>query len=246
MPIISDPAARLARAQEKQTLLLRFLRDEIYTTPSVVAELLQIDARAARRTVATLERAGYVKRHALNLIPDTPPARIIGITAVGQSNAFDPAAGEKVITRWFERDRFSLVYLKHTLDVQRLRIAAARAGVEKWRNGDRLEAVQKGVKKPDALCIDLSGKRTAIECERSVKSPKAYSDVLGAHLQAIKQGKWRRVIWSCPDAQTREKVRALLLGVKLVRVASVPTQIEPAQHHALLAFCTHDEFPSLL
>lgn len=245
MPIIKDPRERAARAAEKRHLLLRFLREELYTTPAVAAELLGVNLSAARATIAALDKAGLVKRHHIPLMPTLPPIVIVGITQRGQSMAFDPAS-ERVIERSFEPARFSLIYLEHTLDTQRLRIQAARMGVTAWVSGDRLAAVKKGVKKPDAVAIDLAGRRVAIEVERSVKGPKPYSDVLSGHLTAMHQNKWARVIWTSPDAQTRDRVRALVLGVTRAVIAGVDTKIDPAQHHKNLAFCTHDVFTTLL
>jgi hypothetical protein len=140
MPIIKDPRERAARAAEKRHLLLRFLREELYTTPAVAAELLGVNLSAARATIAALDKAGLVKRHHIPLMPTLPPIVIVGITQRGQSMAFDPAS-ERVIERSFEPARVSLIYLEHTLDTQRLRIQAARIGVAAWVSGDRLAAV---------------------------------------------------------------------------------------------------------
>jgi hypothetical protein len=245
MPIIKDPRERAARAQEKRHTLLRFLRDELYTTPAVAAEVIGTGQRAARQTIVALEAAGYIKRHRIPLVPTLPPLVLIGITPSGQSMAFDPAS-ENVIDRSFEPARFSLTYLRHTLDTQLLRVAAQRAGVTAWINADRLAATKAGVKKPDAVCIDLAGRRVAVEVERSIKGQKSYADVLGGHLTAIHQKKWQRVIWSSPDAETRDRVRALVLGVNRVLVAGVDTRIESAQHHTNLMFTVHQMFTDCL
>ncbi len=247
MPIIADHAQRFARAAEKRRLILRFLREELYTSPEVISELLGVEARAARATVAALERDGLVKRHPIQLGDGLSRFWVIGITPRGQSMAFDPEKNENVIERSFEPARFSLVSLKHTLAVQRARIQAVNTGkVKQWVNGDRLAAVKKGVKKPDAVCLTITGQRIAIEVERSVKAPKAYRDVLAGHLTAMHQGKWNRVVWICPDATTRDRVQRLILGIKRLQIAGIDTRIDPAQHHANLAFTTYEAFTDCL
>ena len=246
MPIITDPKARMQRAEAKRTAILRFLRDELYTSPQVIAELLGVDARAARSTVSTLERAGLVKRHPIALGDGLATFWVVGITSRGQSMAFDPAT-EAPIDRSFEPARFSLVTLKHTLAVQRARIQAVHSGkVKQWISGDRLAATKAGVKKPDAVCLTITGQRVAVEIERSVKSPKAYRDVLAGHLTAMHQGKWGHVIWSSPDEATRDRVQRLILGVKRVQVAGIDTKIDPAKHHANLTFTVYKTFTESL
>jgi DNA-binding MarR family transcriptional regulator len=246
MPIIKDPRERAARALEKRRALLRFLREELYTSPQVAAELLGVEARAARATVSALERDGLVKRHPIELGDGLSRFWVIGITPRGQSMAFDPAT-ENVIDRSFEPARFSLVTLKHTMAVQRARIQAVNTGkVKQWVSGDRLAAVKKGIKKPDAVCLTTSGQRIAVEVERSVKSPKAYRDVLTGHLTAMHQGKWSRVIWTCPDTTTRDRVQRLILGIKRLQIAGIDTRIDPSVHHANLAFTTYDMFTDCL
>ncbi|MDE2268581.1 MAG: hypothetical protein KGL33_06155 [Betaproteobacteria bacterium] len=246
MPIIADARARAARAQEKRHLILRFLREELYTSPDVISELLGVEARAARATIAALERDGLVKRHPIELGDGLARFWVIGITPRGQSMAFDPAT-ENVIDRSFEPARFSLVTLKHTMAVQRARIQAVNTGkVKQWVSGDRLAAVKKGIKKPDAVCLTASGQRIAIEVERSVKSPKAYRDVLAGHLTAMHQGKWNRVIWTSPDAKTRDRVQRLILGIKRLQIAGIDTRIDPALHHTNLAFTTYEMFTDCL
>ena len=243
MTIIADPDARAARAAEKRVLLLRFLRDEIYTTLQVAGMAMGVGERAARATIARLESAGLVRRWPVELADGLPPLVIVGITSRGQAEAFDPAT-ERAIDRAFEPSRRNLAAtLRHTLDMQRLRIEAMRAGaVRQWINADRLAAARAGAKKPDAVCLNAHGERIAIEVERSIKAPRRYVAVLEGHLTSIHQRKWSRVIWACPDPATATRVRALVLGISRARVAGIDTRIDPELHHAGLSFCTYSNF----
>ena len=243
--LIKSPVERQARAQEKRTALLRFLRDELYTTPDVAALVMNCGERAARQTVASMEQAGLVKRHPVKLMPQLPPLAIIGITYHGQALAFTPGS-EAPAERVFEPSRFSLLTLSHTLDLQRLRIHSVNTGlVNQWLSAERLQVLQKGLKKPDAVILTAAGERIALEVERTLKSIKRYETVLAGHLQAIQQGKWQRVVWASPDEQTRERIEAIIKSFPRLRIAGVDTRITPA-HHEKLAFCVYEMFTNHL
>lgn len=246
MPIIKDPRERAARAAEKRHLLLRFLREELYTTPKVAGMVMGVGERAARQTLAPMEVAGLIKRWPMQLFEGLQTVTIVGITTMGQVHAFDPAT-EKVIDRAFDPARFSVMFLQHTLDIQRLRIdAMARGCVKQWVNGDRLAAAKQGEKKPDAVCLTASSVRIAIEAERSIKSPKRYAAIVEGHLTAMHQGKWQRVVWTFPDVNTMKRVQAMVLSVNRVRIAGIDTLIDPAKHQANFRFCLYEAFTESL
>ncbi len=246
MPIITNHRERFARAAEKRRLLLRFLREELYTTPKVAGMVMGVGERAARQTLAPLEAAGLIKRWPIQIFEGLQTITIVGITTMGQVHAFDPAT-EKVIDRAFDPARFSVMFLQHTLDIQRLRIEATATGqVKQWVNGDRLAAIKAGEKKPDAVCLTASGVRIAIEAERSIKSPKRYQAIVEGHLTAMHQGKWQRVVWTFPDTHTMERVESMIVGVSRVRIAGIDTLIDPAKHHANFRFCLYEMFTDSL
>lgn len=246
MPIIADPRARAARAKEKRRALLRFLREELYTTPKVAGLVMGVGSRATRQTLTPMEEAGLIKRHTLQLMPGMPLV-IVGITPIGQAYAFDPEAGETAYERAFEPSRFSLLFLMHTLDVQTLRIQAVNTGlVKQWVNSDRLAAIKAGEKKPDAVCLTASGLRVAVEVERTVKSPKRYAAIVEGHLTAMHQSKWQRVVWACPDAETTARIQAQVRSVSRVRIAGVETMVDPAKHHTNFRFCAYEKFTDAL
>ena len=86
MPLIKDHAERTERAAEKRHALLRFLRDELYTTPAVAGEVIGVGERGARQTVLQMEKLGLVRRHVLPVLPgllrhdvDCSPARFFSL-----------------------------------------------------------------------------------------------------------------------------------------------------------------------
>lgn len=242
MAIITNPTERRERAADKRRALLRFLRDELYTTPSVAALVMQCGERAARQTVASMEKAGLVRRHIVPILPGLAPITIVAVTSHGQAMAFDPGAGESVSDRTFEVGRYSLVYLAHTLDIQRLRVQAVHSGrVSKWVPGEALGVGIKGVKRPDAVVLTSDKTRVAVEVERTIKNKKRYAGILASHLTAIRQGKWSRVVWTCPDRDTAARVAAILKSIKRVSVAGHDTLLTDA-HFTPFLFVAYDEF----
>ena len=186
-----------ARQNAKRGLVLRFLREELWSTASVLGEVIGIRARqAVHRSLQQLENAGLLRRHTYTIFGH--PLTIWGITAHGQACAFDPAT-EEPVSAYFEPSRVSGLTIAHAVALQKLRVAAERAGWKDWKNGDRLGAVRDG-KRPDAIAVSPEGIRTAIECERTMKTTKRYEVILAHYLQSLRRGQLARVVWLCPDA----------------------------------------------
>lgn len=247
MPIIKDAAERKQRAEQKRHALLRFLRDELYTTPEVAGLVMACGERAARATIAAMEKQGLVKRFDVKLMPQLPPVVIVGITSHGQGMAFDVDAGESPVWRTFQPGRFDVKTLQHTTDIQRLRIAAMSTGcVQKWIPAERLAKLVKGIKKPDAILLTTAGQRIALEVERTQKNRQRYEQFMSGHLQAMHQNKWQKVIVASPTADFSKRLAATIRSVKRVMVAGVDTMIDPAKHHQNIAFCDYQSFTNHL
>lgn len=246
MAIIKDARERAARAHEKRHALLRFLRDELYTTPPVAALVMRCGERAAQQTVTALERDGLVRRHRFIFMPGLPPVVLVAITEHGQGMAFDPDKGERPNERAFEPGRYSLTYLHHTTAMQRLRVVAEQSGViKKWLPGEMLGAGRKHEKRPDAVLLTARGVRVAIEVERSLKSQKRYAAVLAGHLEAIQQKKWSRALWVSPTNDFSKRVRALVLSTRRARISGIDTMLSEA-HYSPLSFAEYDNFLTMI
>lgn len=241
MPVIQNPTERAARTTQKRQALLRFLRDELYTTPSVAGLVMGVGERAARSTITAMERADLVRRHVVTVVEGLPPVTLVAITSHGQAMAFDPDT-ETVVDRIYEPGRYSLIHLSHRLDTQRLRVAALQSGrVQKWLPGEAMGANSKNVKRPDAVLLTTDRVRVAVEIERSIKNKKRYAGILSGHLTAIKQGKWSRAVWASPDTETARRVEAILKSIGRVPVAGVDTLLDE-RHFERLTFTTYSNF----
>lgn len=231
---------RDARQRAKRGAVLRFLREELWSTANVLGEVMGIRARqAVHRSLQQLEDAELLRRHTYSILGH--PLTIWGITAHGQACAFDPAT-EEPVSAYFEPSRVSEATLAHAIDVQKLRVVAEHAGWKDWKNGDRLGAVRDG-KRPDAIAVSPEGVRTAIECERTMKTTKRYEVILAQYLQSLRRGELARVVWLCPDADTAARLRRIVTGIRTVPVAGQRVAIDPQRHHAMLHFLAFDEWP---
>ena len=208
-----SPNAAMARAQEKQRSLLRFLRDNKWTTQENVQWLLGLRSRqAAHKTLVRLESTGLVKRHRIDG-PTGAPLTIWGITVHGVMVSFGD--GEPISdTRAFEPSKLSLVQMQHHLGLQQIQIRLAAAGWHGWRR----EAVRsKNGIVPDAIVTHPNGWPVAIEYERSLKSLRRYQEILVGHLVARKCGHYRDIYYLAPDECFRDRLMRMFVAIKTVR-----------------------------
>jgi hypothetical protein len=231
-------AERAERVRQKQRAVLRFLRAEIWTDHKNLGELLQVMPTATYRTVDNLAKTELLRTERVALVGGH--ITLIGITHHGQALAAD--LGEAVIEKVFVPSRVSATYLRHTLDVQLLRIKSERAGWSNWINADRVEKWPEGQARPDAFVVDRAGRRIAVECERTFKSPRRYNQILNVWLQSIRRGEVQRVVWVSPDDAIRDRLRDIITSVTHVEVAGQKVLI-PHDRFENLDFLTYAEWP---
>ena len=236
---LQSPAERLARQLQKEREILRFLREDLFSTSELLGLLLGLRSRQAIwKTLKQLEAREFIKQHTFHALGG--PIIVWGVTPHGQALAFNPAT-ETVARSYFEPSRVSEVTIRHALDLQMLRIRAEAAGWRGWRNGDRLGAVRNG-NRPDAIVIDSDGKVTAIECERTFKTLKRYEVILSNYLQALKRSDFHRVIWVSPTSEQACRLRSMVTGIESVLVEGQRVKIDPQRHHAALSFEDYSSF----
>jgi len=232
--LIMSPADRAARTTSKRHALLRFLRKNYYTTAEIAGLVMGITSRQGiHTTLAAMERDGLLRRETVDA--NGRKWTLWGVTAHGQALAFDPDAGERPESKYFETGRVGHTVLAHTLDLQRISIQVKRAGWTDWQLGDRLEKWQADISRPDALVISPKGNRVAIECERTIKTVKRYEAILSDRLQAIKRSQFQRCVWLCPTPELAVRLQTIITSIKDVAVAGSRVSIQE-RHLAMLAF----------
>lgn len=235
---------RVARTICKQHMILRFLRDELFTTQDIAGILLSISSRqAVHKTLTKYEKEGLIRRVTVQL-PDLSRLTLWGITSHGQGWAFDPQREDNPNDKVFEPARVALSVLRHSLDIQRLRIIAERAGWTDWSPCDRISGKwSSGTKRPDVIALDPRRSVTAIEVERSFKSHKRYEVILAGYLMAIKRQEIDRVIWISPSKDFCHRLRSIITGFKDLPVAGQKVTIDPDRHHINLFFADYAQWP---
>ena len=209
--LINSPTERQVRIEHKRRKLLRFLRDETWSSLPVMASLLVISEPAMYKTLCQMERDGFLLRYK---VPELNMS-LWGITSKGLLFAWDE--NEPMKNRpYFEPSKLSVVTIAHYLYIQRARLAAEQAGWIAWMPGNRLPKEIK--KRPDAVVTNPSGQRVAIELERSIKTVKRYEAIFATYLQMIKQGEYVMVHYVCPDATFAPRLTRLFQLIQAVPV----------------------------
>jgi hypothetical protein len=236
-------AERVMRRQDKRQKLLRYLREELWSVSDLLAPVMGVRSRqAVWKTLKQYEAEEIVRCYEFEALGGK--VSLWGITAHGQALAFDPNS-ETPNRYYFEPSKVSEFTLRHSLDVQRLRIIAEVNGWTGWRNGQTLGTVGKGMNRPDAIAFDPTGLRVALECERTIKTPKRYCVILAGYLQALKRGEFSRVVWICPTADLAARLKKIVCGIQTVVVNGQRVPIDPTRHHVNLRFEDYVSFGSI-
>ena len=234
------PDGRNARVAYKRRMVLRWLRDEIWSTPEVLGKIMGLTARqGVYQTLAKMERDGYLASSDIKIFKKSTQ-RIVGITAHGLAFAFD--VDEKFERRpTFEPSKVKLSTLQHEVDIQLLRFHAERSGWKNWVPGTRLGPSQAGANRPDAIGLDSQQCLVAVEVERTIKTTKRYEVILSQHLQAVAKGQYAKIIWVCPTADMTARLRRIVLGISTVPINGKRIALE-LRHYNLLSFFDYENW----
>lgn len=228
---------RMDRHRDKRQITLRLLRDEIWTSVSVLASVLGVSHSSAHRLVKGMVQDGLLSTETFTIRGErgVRVVLLVGITHHGLAHAWDMNEAVEHRSAW-EPSKINPLYVPHTLEVQEARIAAERLGWTNWVPG-RLLANKGMAKVPDALVTSGDGTRVAVELERHIKSMKRYEVVLGSYVADMKQGPEAidRVDYLCPTADMAARLARTLGLIKNLRFegnGKEPARVGPlAQEH---------------
>lgn len=244
--LLKTHAERTARMEAKRFQILRFLREEIYTTREVVQVLLGVAPTPAKQTLAAMARDGLIRLAEVQTA-DASKFHIWGITAEGQAMAFNLET-EQPNEKYFEPGRVGLTVLRHTLFIQLARLAAEKKGFTNWQNGDRLAMWEKDQGRPDAILTSPSGELIAVEMELTLKTTKRYEDVLFDRLRQIKAGAFSRICWVCETAEKAKRLQAIINKIdsfaREYKGRKVDLKISD-EHRTKFIFSTMAEWPNI-
>jgi hypothetical protein len=191
--------AAYEQSRRKVTEVLSFLRTSIYSTELLLGQLMHIKHRSTvHNCLLRLEQAGAIRRAPIRTALTT--ITLWGITAEGQQLATPP--GEDVSPLTFNISKVSVSRLEHYLSLQQIRITGETFGWTKFVYCDRepkanlSKAESKYNVRPDLTATDPQGRRVAIECELSLKSPARYKDnIIPGHIRHINADQYDYVLW---------------------------------------------------
>ena len=240
--LLTSPSVRALRKNEKQYLVLRFLREALWSTQDVLQMLMKLQSRqAAHKSLKQMERLGLVKSHTFDALGGR--LRLWGITQHGQSLAFN-LESETPYSAYFEPNRISEQLIRHHLDLQLLRVKVEANGWFNWQDGDRLGVLNKDTKRPDAIAINSgSGMKVGIECERTFKTQKRYEQILLSYLKLIKNNTVNEVVWVSPTQDFSKRLEILIKSIKHLKIAGQIIKIDPQKHHQHIHFCSYEDWP---
>lgn len=222
-----------SRADAKRELILQFLASgEVFATVAILSRVISASPSSTTRTLDCLIRDGALKFE-MHVV-QSRRSHIYGITphGLGLVGKFD--------SRHFELGKTNTSYISHHIDTQIVRLNAEENDWEDWQPGKSLYG-QHLEKVPDAIVTNPNEKRVAIEIERHIKTPKRYSEIISAHLQAITQKRWAEVHYLCPD-NLHKKVEAAFMHIDSVLVKGERIQLQQ-KHRDCFKFFALNSWP---
>lgn len=228
---------RMARAQDKTDILLRFLGSgEVFTTAQVAAQLWHVDRRRAAAGMRSMEARGLLKSEMHDV--RAQDVCIFGITPHGL------ALADCFGNPHHELGRTNGAQIEHRIAGQRMRIRAEAAGWTAW-TPERVIRLTPGLRKlPDAAATDSAGHRIAVEIERSIKTPKRYAEIIVAYLLEIKSGRYTEVHYVSPPG-TEKLVRGTFDRIASVKLNGEIVKLEQ-KHRDRFKFFSFDDWPPTL
>lgn len=240
--LIASPNLRTLRKEEKQYLLLRFLREVLWSRQDILQQVMKLESRqSTHKSLKQMESHGLIKPHTFSALGGK--LKLWGITQHGQSLAFD-IKSEMPYSAYFQPSRISEQLIRHQLDLQWLRINAEAHGWTKWQDGDRMGQLSKSTKRPDAIVLNSAGMKVGVECERSFKTQKRYEQILLSYLRLIKNQTVNEVVWVCPTQDFTERLEIQIKSIKQLRVAGQTVKIDSEKHHKHIYFCSYIDWPN--
>jgi DNA-binding MarR family transcriptional regulator len=187
------------QSQRKTRDVLSFLRTSVYSTESLLGQVMRIKHRSTvHNALVRLEQAGLIRR-----VPIRTAMAFVtlwGITSEGQQLA--TPSGEEVSPLTFNISKVSVSRLEHYLSLQQIRITGETVGWTEFVYCDREaranpdKAESKYNVRPDLTALDPDSRRVAIECELSLKSPARYKEnIIPGHIRHINAEEYDYVLW---------------------------------------------------
>lgn len=220
--LIADPVERRERAEEKEALVLAFLREEIYSSTAILAIEMGVGERAARNVLNRMAKRGLLVKDSVKFM-EGRALPLWGITSSGVLEGLSPEEVATVSLRHHRVGGISPVTIAHTLDVQRCRqYCEIDLEWDDWTPTRLLPGQNEKKGHPERWLVYPDGviKRrgnsgrllpVAVEVERTRKTPQRYVQIIRGHLRNIENQRYFKVHYYCPSRQAASSFQALFL-----------------------------------
>lgn len=210
--LIESFVERRERQLAKHERVMEFLLEEVWSGFEIFERLLGVSPSATLKTLNALERIGFIRRHR---VPELRLS-IWGISAHGLvMTRYGKSRQPQLFRHYFEPSKLKVTCVPHALALHRARLSAETANWV-WTTGALLEI--KHLVQPDAQVVDPSGRRIAVEIERTIKTQKRYAVIIANYLHQIKAGELDLVHYVCPDAILAQRLARLFGDIKAVPI----------------------------
>jgi hypothetical protein len=226
----------------QQITILKFLRVETCSTPSIVQTLLkQKTVQASYQILNRMVTQKLLSKYTLSVLSGRG-VLLFGITNLGLAYAFD-LEETAVFRPTFQPSKISAVTLQHKFDIQMIHVNCIHAEWKNWRDGSQLGFRGRNQKIPDAVVTSPEGQSIALEIEREVKSVKRYKQIILSHLLNRRKGHWSSIFYLCPNNDLALRLKRVFenLGAVDFNGKKIILTSEHLQH---FRFYGYDEFIS--
>lgn len=235
---IRSYSERMAKSNDNETEILRFLKDEIFSTAEILSKVLNYSATSTVYSVLKRMCAkGLLSTEKVDL-GGYRPFKLYGITQHGAVMVLGDHE-DPFKLKAFEPSKITLSTLEHRLDTQKISLVARNHGYQ-WKATGNLK-LEKGQKYPDGL-MRKDGNIFAVEVERVAKSPRRYREIVEIYFNQLVTNNWAGVVYLFPDMQLRDRVKRIFHAVDS---ASIGGKLQPLTHEIIdryFQFKTYEEF----
>jgi hypothetical protein len=224
----------------QQITILKFLRVETFSTPSIIQTLLkQKTVQASYQILNRMVTEKFLTKYKLPVLHGRG-VLLYGITNFGLAYAWDLQETPKYRPT-FQPSKVSVVTLQHKFDIQMTHIQALHNGWSNWTDGSQLGYRDTNQKIPDAVVTSPCGQTIAFEIEREIKSVKRYKQILLSHLLNRRKGHWSSILYLCPTNDLALRLRRVFenLGAVDLNGKKIMLTSEHLQH---FEFYGYEEF----
>lgn len=234
---IHSRAERERIKADKEEKILSFLLEETYSTSEIISKLLNTTQTTAYRTLKKMEKNDLVRLHVIGLdLGRVGKQAIWGLTPTGALIATDPDM-EDFKVDYFEVGKVKPITMAHSFALQRAKVSALNSGWTNWLSSLKMQQLANKdrsvwLQVPDAVAYSPEKVKTAIELERTVKTPKRYDEILSKYAQMLNSGTVDQVIYICPD-KIAPRLAKLFKNIKKINLDG---NVEPVSEELLSKF----------